>query len=474
VAGVVALLVVVVAIAVAVARRDAASVAQALPKSVAVLTLVNVSNDTANQYFVDGTTDEITAALTRVPGLRVASRSAASNIDTRKPLDQRQVAAQLNVAALLEGRLRREGDRMRLSMQLTKASDGLSLWSETYERELKDAFKVQEDIARSIAAALSVKLNGNAPPLVVGTGNPEAHDLVLVGRYRGSLYTERSLREAASLFERAIALDSNYVDAWAGLAGVWGGLADDFVPANEAAPHTRRAVERAMALDSHNPSAIAQLAALKAFYDRDFAAADRLFREVFAADSTHWAASLYAVYLNWTGHGDSAAAVLRRLQRNDPLNRFLSRFGTWILIDAGHVAEAGELCRRAIELDSTTYGDCRPFLLMRQGKYEGLLDEFRRRGDHLRVAELLGRMGRHDEAKREARVAEEMIHGHIRPITVAIAWAWAGDADRAMFWLDREERENGSGLASLAFEPELDPLRKDPRFQAMVKRVAPH
>jgi TolB-like protein len=454
-----------------ISQRGKPSAAAGTLKSLAVLPLVNVSGDTADQYFVDGMTDEVTTAIARVPGLRVASRSAASNIDTRKEIRTSEVARRLNVAALLEGRLRRQGTRLRLTMQLTNGADGLSLWSESFEAEAKDAFAVQDQVARSVASALRLALSGDAIVKRQPTSSPEAHDLVLRGRYQTEQYNGTSLRQAIALFERAIAIDSNYVDAWAGLGDAWTRLADDFVPANEAVPHARVAIAHALALDSTNNSALTAHGAILQWYDRRLGDAERVLNRALIVDSTNAAAATWYAYLLLADkRPDSAAALVERMRRIDPLGRLMLSVGTRIAIKAGRLDIARDACRRAVETDSIQFGGCKATLLEAEGKYEQTLAMCATGPGCRAVA--LGRLGRRDEALREARLAEEALGSkYYRPISMAQMWAQAGDPNKAMEWLEREERNGGSGLMDLLSNSYLAPLRTDARFQAMAKRV---
>jgi serine/threonine-protein kinase len=211
---------------VAIVRRDeqANGRAPAGPPSLAVLPFEDLSGDTANAYFGDGIADEIATALSKTGGLRVASRTSAAAYRSSHNVDVRELGRQLAVSTVLEGRVRRAGDRMRLTVQLTSVADGLALWSNTYERHVKDVFEVQDEIARSIVNELRAKLPGFAGPYPVrvvsspGTTSLEAYDLYLRGSYLLELDRRASgVAKAVKYFERAIAADSTYARAYAGL-----------------------------------------------------------------------------------------------------------------------------------------------------------------------------------------------------------------------------------------------------------------
>ncbi len=479
-----ALVVVAVSATTILLRRDASSPAPlaattaAPAKSVAVLPLVDVGGDTANAYFAAGMTDEVTGALARVPGLRVASRSAASLIDTRGRVDVRDAGRRLNVGSVLAGRVRRQGQQLRLSVELVDVTDGTQLWSETYARDMKDAFRVQDEVARAIASALSVRFAGTLRPSRQGTESAEAHDLVLRAQYLADVYTGPSLRRSVALYEQALALDSTYAAAWSGLGEAWIRLADDFVPATEALPHIRTAVARALAIDSTLADAHAQHASLLAYYDRDYAEGEREWVRALALDSTLVdAATGYSNILSATGRPDSAAAVLHRAFRIDPLSQFLAYWAPVNFVYAGRLADANAACASAGDVTAAVGHRCRMHLMFANGQYAALVDTLRHEADptpvtHAHMAAALARLGRGTEAKREAALVEAAAREHYLDERVpAQMYAAMGDADRAIAWLERGFTSNAAILAYMNVDNRLAPLRSDARFQAMLRRA---
>jgi TolB-like protein len=457
---------------------DAALTAAAPGKSVAVLPLVNAGGDTADAYFAAGMTDEVTGALARVAGLRVASRSAASLIDTRRPIDVRDAGRRLNVGAVLVGRVRRQGTQLRLAVELVNVADGGQLWSETYARDGRDAFRVQDEVARAIASALRVRLAGGAQLAGLGTESAEAHDLVLRARYLSNLYTGESLRRAVALYGQALALDSTYAAAWSGLGEAWIRLADDFVPAREAVPHIRIAIARALALDSTLADAHSQHASLLGYYDRDYRRAVGEYTRALGLDSTLSGASAdYANILTATGRPDSAASVLRRALRIDPSSTYLAYWAPLNLIYAGRLADARAACAVAVDINARVGRWCRMNLLFADARYAALVDTLRLEAEptpvtHAYLAAALGRLGRRSEAQSEAALVEAAARKQYLDERVpAQMYAAMGDSDRAIAWLERAFESNAAILAYMNVDNRLAPLRRDPRFQAMLRRA---
>ncbi|MEP7347884.1 MAG: protein kinase, partial [Gemmatimonadaceae bacterium] len=296
-------------------QRSAAPAADATDaRSIAVLPLENVGGGEEDRYFSDGMTDEISSALSKVPGMRVASRTSVFALH-RKGMDAREIARTLNVANVLEGTVRRAGDRLRVSTQLTNAHDGLSLWSESYERRMADVFQVQDDIAGSIAGALRLTLGERPSPNGPrrGTADLAAYDLYLRGRFFWNQRGAVALQRAAGYFEQAIARDPKYAQAHAGLADALGLLPIyGTTPADSAYPLARAAVERALALDSTLAEAHTTLGLiLKSTGKWDSAGA--AFRRALALDSTYATAhQWYSENLIITGRPAEAVVELTR------------------------------------------------------------------------------------------------------------------------------------------------------------------
>jgi serine/threonine-protein kinase len=452
-------------------------------RSIAVLPLENVGGDPRDEYFSDGMTDELMAALSRVPGLRVASRTSSYVFKGKRNVDVRQIANRLNVAAVLEGSVQRDGSRMRINTQLTNVSDGLSLWSERYERTNKDVFQVEDEISQAAVRALTPTLTGRAVAHLArpGTDNIEAYDLYLRARYRFNNFTETDLRESIKLYQQALDKDPRYALAWAGIAESWSYLADDYVAPREAEPNVKAAALHALSLDSSVAAAHALLGTELYQFEWNFDAGGRELRQALALDPHLFISQLsYHGFLIATGHLDSALAVLEGAQALDPLSvldaLFLGRFYGIV----GRYDRAAAEYRHALDL---TPGNP-PALL---GLGQALLDK----GDTaaadsvLRVARSLfppeavyvfaesdAGLGRRAEA---ARLVADMVEAsksrYIGAEGIAAVYVRLGDANSAFRWLDSAVVARSAYVLSLKADRKWDPIRADPRFAALVQRI---
>src|SRR5213594_4284536 len=242
--------------------------ATAPQKSIAVLPFVDLSQAHDQDYFCDGISEEILDALAKIEGLRVVARTSSFSFKGRNA-DVGEIAQKLNVQSVLEGSLRREGNRIRITAQLINARDGFHIWSDTFERELQSVFAVQDEITRSIVDALKVKLA--VAPSARAPKNTEAYDLYLQGLYFSNKSDEENLRKSLSLFQQALDKDPNFARAWTGIAKAWEWLADAYVRPLEAYPKVKEAASKALALDDRDAEAHCYLGEAKRILDYDFA-----------------------------------------------------------------------------------------------------------------------------------------------------------------------------------------------------------
>jgi serine/threonine-protein kinase len=292
--------------------------------AIAVLPFVNLSADPENEYFSDGVTDELINSLAKITGLRVTARTSAFAFKG-KDRDVKEIGRQLGVAKLLEGSVRRAGTRLRISAQLVNAADGYQVWSETYDRDLTDVFAVQEEISRTIAGALSVRLGGRAESAMadIGTTSFEAYNLYLKGRYHASTRTTEGLKRAIEYFQQAIDADPQYAAAHAELGAAWAlrGFEEysDLAP-REAMPKAKRAVQRALQLDPSLGEGHAWLGVIAWIYDWDPATAEReMLRAIALRPQYSYTYAWYAMLLAVLQRAEESIRAITRARQLDPL-----------------------------------------------------------------------------------------------------------------------------------------------------------
>jgi TolB-like protein/Flp pilus assembly protein TadD len=486
-----AIVVVVLAAAVvfAVTRRNnqlPASVSQAV-SSVAVLPLVNVGGSREDEYFSDGMTDELATVLSRIPGLRVASRTSAFSFKG-KEMNVADIGHALNVQAILEGTVRRAGGKLRVTGQLTSVRDGLSLWSDSYERDASDVFAVQDDIARSIADALKLRLaaTSSTPQKGAGTTNVQAYDLYLRGRYFWNARGADNLRRAIDYFDQAIAADPNFARAYAARAITYALLPEysDASPV-DALQKTRADGEKALARDSTLAEAQTGIA-LAFVHSRNWDQAERAYQKAITLDPNYATAhQWYGELLYNTSRLDSSVAETARARTLDPLAPILAAANSYALSLARRYPEAIVVAKQGLELAPNLgvlhsvaaqiyvgLGDAANArremelaakidheLLLRQGQ---LAYVYAATGDRPAAAAVLDQMRKDPTAEQKHSVA------------LAIGYLSLGDKGKALELLERAEQNNDVGLLTAASpldDPLYAPVRNDPRFLAIMQRM---
>jgi serine/threonine-protein kinase len=451
---------------------------RAEPKAVAVLPFVNVGGDPAQEYFSDGVTDEIADALARIPGLRLASRTSAFAFKGRSDVDAMKIGKELNVGALLEGQVLRAGDMLRISTQLTDSRDGLVLWRNSYQRDMKDVFAVQADIAKSIASALHVTLAG-AEPVVAKTGSMQAHDLYLRGRFEHDQYTGESIRRAITLYQKAIALDPRYGDPHAWLAGAWVNLADDFIAPKEAFPAALRAANAALKLDSANAGAYFALAVAGSFTTSPEQRRNQLRKAASLMSSDPSQLTLVSVALLPLDQSP-AIQLAQRAYMLDSASQWTTYGYSVVLAYSGREAEALPLLESAIKRGIAgpfvhfSHGD----VLLQLGRAREALEAFRTIQPSLADAGRTGMarsyvaLGQRDKALALVNALEaDAAKRYVSKDYIAQIYAALGDKDRAFMWLERAADDRSGYLQWLGLNPIWAPLRNDARFSALKARL---
>ena len=464
--------------------RDESS-SSARPASAAVLPFVDMSPGKDQEYFSDGLTEELITSLSQVEGLRVAARTSSFRFKGQSA-DVREVGRSLDVGAVLEGSVRKSGNRLRIAAQLVNVADGYQLWSQAYDRELTDVFAVQEEIARAIVEALRLKLGvaEGAALSAVPTKDLQAYDLYLKGRFAWNQRSAAALPEAVRYLEQAVARDSGFARAYAALADAYILLVPYAGASREATwPKARAAAAKALALDSTLAEAHTSLAYGTMIYEWDWPAAEASFRRAIAANPNyatghHW----YADFLGGRGKLEESLREMQRAHALDPLSRIIGVELGWVYYLLHRNEEAVTQIRRTLALDPNYPQGS--FLLgvvfIQQGRYAEAISALRQAqelgGDYDDLAGTLvyayARSGdRATALKLLGELTERSKRGEVGPFALAIAYTGLGETGRAIEALHRAIDQRDIFLPEDFFDPLLDPLRGDPRFGRVVERM---
>jgi eukaryotic-like serine/threonine-protein kinase len=464
-------------------RRTAAAASDsARPTSLAVLPFVNLSADKENEYFSDGLAEETINALTRLPGLHVIARTSSFSF-RGKEADVREIGARLNVEHILEGSVRKAGNRIRVTAQLVKASDGYHLWSQRFDSEMTDVFAIQDEISQAIVEKLRVGLAADRPLVKRHTENVEAYNLYLKGRYHLFKSTPEGLAKSKEHYEQAIAADPNYALAWHGLAGFYN-LLGMFgqVPPKAANAQAEHATQKALQLDDQLAEAHAMMGALRAS-DFDWNAAEREFNRALALDRKS------GDVLRWYEHyylgpmkrlDDSVAAYLTAVEM-DPLSPSLQAQLGYSYCLKREWNRAIEQCRTALELDSQCWAH---MLLGTCYFHTGRLDDAIRAAET--SAQVMGRSsfalgnlgcvyastGRAAEAlKLLGELQERAQRTYVPSWSFAVIYGGLGEMDRAFDWFEKAVEEHEPLMHQFNVHPNYDPLRTYPRYKALLRKM---
>jgi serine/threonine-protein kinase len=459
--------------------------ADRLDKSVAVLPFANLSPDKADEYLSDGITEELLQALAKVKGLRVPGRSSSFAFKGRSEENlHRKVGEQLKVGAVLEGSVRKAGERLRVTAQLTSVAEGFSLWSETYERDMTNIFAIQSEIASRVAQALRVELLGETAPLKAPTENLEAYKLYLQGRQLWNRRTGPAISEAITHFTQAIALAPAFALAHAALADAYVILGDYAgLPDAETQPKARTAAQRALELDPTLAEPRAALAQIRAYYEWDWVAGEAEFRRAIEmnpnyATSHHWLGNL----LMTQGRKVEALVQWQRGLEIDPLSLILQSNVARGLFETGReeagVAMLQELAALHPDFPPGQYnlGE----LWLRHGRYseavEALEAAHRLSPDNKLAEGFLGlayvRAGRIREAQQALdRLLDRERSGRDFNVSIALVYHALGNDTEALKWLEQAAEQRSGWLEELYTSPHWDALRSHPRAQAILRKM---
>ena len=460
--------------------------------ALAVLPFVNMSADPENEFFSDGMTEELINALTRVEGLRVTSRTSAFVFKGRD-VDVREIGQRLNVTAVLEGSVRRSGNRLRVTAQLINAADGYHLWSDTYDRQLADVFEVQDELARSIVSTLRPKLMGgrvtaatttSGPLVVPATTSLEAYTAYLKGRFFWNMRTLDGYRTGIDWFEAALAKDAGFPLPYAGIADCWAMLGFDYfggVPPSEGMPRAKAAAQRALELDDSLAEAHSPLGVTAMLYDWNWTEAERRFRRALQLKPDYVPALLwYSLFLSVMSRHDESLAVILHAVEIEPLAMIVHQGVARSLHYAGRNEEAVERGRRLLEMDPafvTAYETiARPLCALgKVAEAEALVREgVARSGRWSLLLSALGHVcgqgGKRAEA--EAVLAELEVLSHIRYVPrhhFAAVYYGLRDEDGALREMERSLAERSGVILWTVIDPHISWLWTHPRFQELMR-----
>jgi TolB-like protein/Tfp pilus assembly protein PilF len=455
----------------------------------AVLPFENLTGNPQEEYLSDGLTEEMITQLGRLHPERlgvIARTSAMQYKNTGKRTDQ--IGSELGVAYLLEGSLRRVGERVRVSAQLIQVRDQTHLWAESYERDLRDILGLQGEVAQAIAREIDLKLTPQQQARVAHARpmDRQAYELYLKGRYFWNKRSEEGYTRAIRYFEQAIAQDPAYAQAHAGLADAYallGSMPNAELPRSQAMPRARAAALKAIELDDSLAEAHTSLAFVRMHFEWDWPVAKREFARALElnpgyATAHHW----YAFWLIAQGRAEEAVREIRLAQQLDPLSLIINTDVGEMLYYARRYDEALEQGRRTLELDPGFALAHRivGVAYLGTGQVSAAIQELeataRVAGSRAYVLYSLGfaygEAGRTQDAwkvleelEQAAQVRRDMEH------SIAVVLAGLGEKDRAFAWLEEAYRNHEGGLILLKVNSLVDPLRSDPRFEDLVRRV---
>ncbi len=448
--------------------------------SVAVLPFQNASGDPNLEYLSDGVTESLINSLSQLPNLAVKARSTVFRYKG-KETDPQKVGADLNVQAVLSGRLSQRGDGLSLSLELVDTRTGNQIWGEQYNRKLTDLVALQSDITRDVSNKLRIESSGADEPRVVKsyTGNAEAYRLYLLGRFYWNKRTAKDLQRAADYFQQAVAIDPNYALAYTGLADAYALLPTyGGTPSREVLPKAREAALKALSLNNQLAEAHISLGLVLNFYDYDFAGAEREFKAAIELNpNSANAHQFYGNLLAQLGRESSADAELRRALELEPLLLTSNRIYGIVLLYARKYDEAIAQLKKTIELDANfaPAHDSLATVYFAKGNYAESVEEF------AKFQELGGEpqnavVVRESFARGGWQGFLRAMTGERRPASLksyraAVFHTALGEQDRAFAELNKAYENREFFMILLKVDPRLDPLRDDPRFADLMRKV---
>jgi TolB-like protein len=448
-------------------------------KSIAVLPLLNESGNPQDEYFSDGLSEELIAALAQVRELKVIGRSSSFRFKERKE-ESKAIGEKLGVATLLEGTVRKQGDRVRIVAELINAADGIELWTRTFDRELKDIFAVQQEIANAVASSLKVTLLGadERPVATQATKNSEAYNAYLQGNFYFQRRNFADYARAVGFFDKAIQLDPQYALAYAKRSEAWTLIGDlKGQGPKEAWVNAKRDAEKAIALDPSAAETHAALGWVRFFTEWKFAEGlSELKRAKELSPANPTANDLLARVIVYLGRLDEAENQGRQAVELDPLASAPKNNLARILWYEGKLDEADAVARKAAELQPNSASSRRWQVLVaiQRGDKETALREAQLEPDesYRRFELAVAQYARGDRTAADAALADLIAHDQGLDYQVAQVYAVRGEREKAFEWLQIAFDNHDTGMLALLVDPLLNDLRDDPRYKNLIARMA--
>lgn len=458
-------------------------------KSLVVLPLENLSGDREQDYFADGMTDDLIAHLAKIRSLRVISRTSAMGYKgTHRSLSD--IARELHVDAVVEGTVLRSGNRVRITAELVQVSTDTSLWADSYESQFGDVLSLQGQVVSAIVNEIRVKLTPEEQERLVAprTVSAQSYENYLKGRYYWNKRSEEGLTKAIDYFQLAVKQDPRYALAYAGLADCYsiiGSAIVGTVPAADVAPKARAAAQKSLELDENLAEAQTSLATVRFNYDWDWAAAEKGFQRAIELNPSYATAyQRYSLYLIAMGHADRSIAEMNRARELDPLSISTNFSLGWRLYMARQYDPAIEQLRNTIDMDPSF---TLPHLVLGQayeqkGRTDEAIAELQKAAsishDSPPILGVLGHVygvaGKTADAEKIlAQLGAESTQRYVSPFYIALVYAGLGENDKAIDNLEKAYQDRSNGVVFLKVDPQLDGLRASPRFQALLRRLAP-
>jgi serine/threonine protein kinase/Tfp pilus assembly protein PilF len=455
-----------------------------LISSIAVLPFVDLSPRKDQEYFCEGLAEEITTALAKIRDLEVAAKSSAFS-DQFKNLDVREIGRRLGVAAVLEGSVRKDDNRLRVTAQVINVATGYHLWSDKYERTFEDVFSIQDEITLAIVDRLKVKLLGDekAALLKRHTENAGAYNLYLMGRYYWNTRTAEGMKRGLECFGQAIAKDPSYALAYSGVSDCYAIFAYYYMPPRPTLMKAKEAAVKALELDDSLAEAHTSLAFVKHKLERDWAGAEREFRRAIELNPEYiWAHHWYSLFLAAMGRHQESIAESKRALKVDSTSAQLNMVHGMVLYLARYYDRAVEELAKVVELEpqhvlanfflGVTYKE--------KGRYEEALAHVQKAAELTGNAPffvqgmgyILAAAGRKEQAQTIlAKLGEMTSKAYVWPFSTALIHFQLGEEDRGFEWLDKAFADGDHWLEFIKVYPDLDGVRSDPRYDALLKKL---